>query len=105
MPIPNIPVPVPRSRIFCGFCGMGARNSFFSNSITYLACDMSIRSNSSSSIGNPYSERHTPWLVDTGEYIAMLCTRLRGQTPHMFSHSHGPHAQSQKKGCLLDCPH
>jgi hypothetical protein len=55
--IAHIPVPVPKSRIRCGWGSMGARNSFFSSSITYFAWDISIRSNSSSSIGRPYSMR------------------------------------------------
>lgn len=53
--IAHIPVPVPRSKILCGWGIMGARNNFLSSSITYFAWDISIRSSSSSSIGSPYS--------------------------------------------------
>lgn len=55
----NLPVPVPRSSIRCGFGMMGARKSFLSRSIRYFACDMSILSSSSSSIGSPYSVGET----------------------------------------------
>jgi hypothetical protein len=55
----NLPVPVPRSSIRCGFGVMGARKSFLSRSIRYFACDMSILSSSSSSIGSPYSVGET----------------------------------------------
>lgn len=92
--IAHIPVPVPRSKILCGWGIMGARNNFLSSSITYFAWDISIRSSSSSSIGSPYSthrcQNSAPvldlWISPSFPYAAYVlpCSSSKGMELALF---------------------
>ncbi len=51
----TLPVPVPKSRIFCGEQPIGLQNSLSSSKMVCILCCMSNLSSSGSSLGKAYS--------------------------------------------------